>query len=103
MPNRNLIDTYLFLWQTHKNALLLTGIIDSGVFPYIAAQHHAFNASLLEVLRRIESGGLLMNSSAGLTLEVLAKTGIPLLRIYQHHADHERLYRESMLALITNS
>jgi len=98
-----LIDTYLYLWQEHKNALLLTGIIDSGVFPYIASQHQAFNDALLKILQAIETGGLLRNNSAELTLEVLAKTGIPLLRIYKNHNDREKLYRESMLALIIKS
>jgi AcrR family transcriptional regulator len=95
-----LIDTYLELWREHKNALLLTGIIDSGVFPYIASQHQKFNDELHRVLQAIESGGLLRNNSAQLTLEVLAKTGIPMLRIYNNHDELEILYRESMLALI---
>ena len=95
-----LIDTYLQLWREHKNALLLTGIVDSGVFPYVASQHQAFNDALLRVLRIIESGDLLKNNSAELTLEVLARTGVPLLRIYKDHAELEKLYRESLLALI---
>ena len=95
-----LIDTYLYLWQQHKNALLLTGIIDSGVFPFIAAQHQSFNEALYKILRAIEAGGLLRNDDATLTLEVLARTGIPLLRIYNNHAELERLYRESLRALI---
>ena len=95
-----LIDTYLYLWQEHRNALLLTGIIDSAVFPYIASQHQLFNEALHSILQVIEAGGLLRNDSAELTLEVLAKTGIPLLRIYSNHAEREKLYRESMQALI---
>jgi hypothetical protein len=42
----------------------------------------------------------LRNNSAQLTLEVLAKTGIPLLRIYNNHDELEKLYSDSMLALI---
>ena len=95
-----LIDTYLQLWREHKNALLLTGIVDSGVFPYVASQHQAFNEALLRILQVIESGGLLRNGSAELTLEVLARTGIPLLRIYKDHDELEILYRDSLLALI---
>ena len=95
-----LIDTYLELWRQHKNALLLTGVIDSGVFPYIASQHQNFNEELHRILQSIESGGLLRNNSAQLTLEVLAKTSIPLLRIYNNHEQLEKLYRDSMLALI---
>jgi AcrR family transcriptional regulator len=95
-----LIDTYLYLWHEYKNALLLTGRINSGVFPYIAAQHQSFNEALYKILRAIEAGGLLRNNDATLTLEVLAKTGIPLLRIYNNHAELQQLYRESLQALI---
>jgi AcrR family transcriptional regulator len=95
-----LIDTYLYLWHEYKNALLLTGRIDSGVFPYVAAQHQSFNDALYKILLVIEAGGLLRNKNAALTLEVLARTGIPLLRIYNNHAELEQLYRESLQALI---
>ena len=95
-----LVDVYLYLWKEHKNALLLTSGIDGAVFPYIASRHQAFNSALLKILQAIESAGLLRNDSAALTIEVLAKTGIPLLRIYKSQDDLERLYRESMRALI---
>jgi len=98
-----LIDMYLHLWKEHKNALLLTGSIDGAVFPYIKSQHLAFNAAMQKILQSIKSAGLLRNNSAELTLDVLARTGIPLLRIYKNHDGLEELYRESMLALIIKS
>jgi AcrR family transcriptional regulator len=104
LPPRNaaeaLINAYLHLWKEHRNALLLTGNFDGAVFPYIRIQHDAFNSKLHKVLQVIESGGLLRNNSADLTLEVLAKTAIPLLHIYKDRKELESAYRESMLGLI---
>ena len=92
-PPRNaaeaLINAYLHLWKEHRNALLLTGNFDGAVFPYIRTQHDAFNSKLHKVLQVIESGGLLRNNSADLTLEVLAKTAIPLLHIYKDREELE--------------
>ncbi len=95
-----LISVYLYLWKEHRNALLLTSNLDRPVFPYIKLRHDTFNSVLQKVLRVIESGGLLRNDSAALTLEVFAKTAIPLLRIYKDHEAPECIYRESMLGLV---
>jgi AcrR family transcriptional regulator len=95
-----LIGIYLYLWKEHRNALLLTSSFDGVVFPYIKFQHDSFNAQLEKVLQVVESGGLLRNNSAILTLQVLAKTAIPLLRVYKDREELEYIYRESMLGLI---
>lgn len=95
-----LVDVYLMLWQDHERAVLLTSSLD-GAFPAsIRARHDEFVARLLEVLRVIHSGGLLRNKSVDLTCEILARTGIPLLRVYAARHDMAELYRESMLGLL---
>ena len=95
-----LIDVYLLLWRKHKNALLFTTGANESVFPYIKQSHHAFSSTFKAVLQVIHSGGLLRNNSVDLTYAVLAKTGIPLLRVYQKQDNMEHVYRESLLSLI---
>ena len=95
-----LIDVYLALWKEHRDALLLTTHFDSTAFAYIEAKHNTFNSALESALNVIRSGGLLRNGSTELTLNVIAKTAIPLLRVYKDSDDLEHVYRESMLALL---
>jgi AcrR family transcriptional regulator len=95
-----LINLYLRLLRENRNALLLTGNFDGAVFPYIKSQHDVYHLALQKVLQVIESGGLLRNNSVELTLDVLAKTAIPLLRVYKDHKGLEQIYRESMLGLV---
>ncbi len=95
-----LINMYLELWQAHRHALLLTGMVDSTLFPYIKKPHEEFGAAIGRVLGGIEAAGLLRNGSARLSYMVLAKTGIPLLRLYESHPDFTRIYRASMRALL---
>ena len=95
-----LIDVYLFLWRTYRDAVLLTTNLDPAAFAYVRAEHDDFNSALQRVLENIESGGRLRNDSAKLTLAVIARTAIPLLRVYKNSEDPERLYKESMLALL---
>ena len=51
-------------------------------------------------LVRAEAGGQLRNDSAMDSFRVLTRTAVPLLRVYQDHPDGQRLYRESMTALL---
>jgi AcrR family transcriptional regulator len=97
-----LIDMYLELWERHRHALLLTGMVDATLFPYIKKPHEKFGVAINKILKVIEDEGLLRNGSAALSYLVLAKTGIPLLRLYQEHPNFEGIYRESMLALLLN-
>jgi AcrR family transcriptional regulator len=97
---KQLIDMYLELWHKHRHALLLTSMVDSSMFKYIKAPHDEFGAAILELLGVIAEQGFLRNGSASLSYLVLAKTGIPLLRLYQNQPNFETIYRESMLALL---
>lgn len=95
-----LVNVYLRLWTEHRDAMLLTANLNSAAFAYLRAEHDAFNSALQRALDVIGSGGRLRNDSTKLTLDVIAKTAIPLLRVYKNSADLERLYKDSMLALL---
>lgn len=95
-----LVNMYLQLWAEHRHALLLTGMVDAALFPYIKTPHEEFGVAIDRVLRVVEAAGLLRNGSARLSYLVLAKTGIPLLRLYASHPDFETIYRASMRALL---
>ena len=95
-----LIDLYLDLWKHHQHALLLTGQVDATVFPYIKAAHDRYGEVIQAELQHIAAAGMLRNGSVPLSYLVLAKTGIPLLRLYHTQPEFERIYRESMLALL---
>jgi AcrR family transcriptional regulator len=95
-----LIDLYLQLWSKHRHALLLTGQVDAAVFPLIEQPHREFGTAMLGVLDNIGRAGMLRNGSAELSYRVLAKTGIPLLRLYHDQPEFKKIYSESMYALI---
>ena len=97
-----LVDMYLELWHKHRHALLLTSMVDSTLFKHIKAPHDEFGGAILKLLGVVAEQGLLRNGSATLSYLVLAKTGIPLLRLYQDQLNFETIYRESMLALLLN-
>jgi len=100
---RQLIDMYLELWHKHRHALLLTSMVDSTVFPLIRESHDKFGLAIRKVLAAIADANLLRNGDVNLSYLMLAKTGIPLLRLYHTHPEFEHVYRESMLALLLNT
>ena len=95
-----LVDVYLFLWKEYRDAVLLTTNIGPEAFSYLETEHDAFNSALRNALEIIGSGGLLRNGSTKLTMDIIAKTAIPLLRVYRNSENLEHLYRESMLGLL---
>ena len=98
-----LIELYLELWKKHSHALLLFSQLDSSLFSYIEKPHQDFGKAIMNILQKIKDAGLLRTNDASLSYLVLAKTGIPLLLLYHKHADFERIYKESMLALLINT
>ena len=98
-----LVDMYLGLWKEHRDALLLTSMVDSTVFPHIRERHDEFGDAIRNVLQVIADADLLRNDDVTLSYLLLAKTGIPLLRLYQSHPDFDTVYRESILALLLKS
>lgn len=95
-----LIDVYWSLWLTHRDGLLLIPAIDQDTFRHFEAQHRALNEAILEVLASAERADLLRNGSAHYSLKVIARTAIPLLRVYDGHPAAGALFRDALRGLL---
>jgi AcrR family transcriptional regulator len=98
-----ILDTYLELWQAHREGLLLIPSIDLESFPDFKARHRALNDAMLDVLTKAERADLLRNGSARYSLKVIARTAIPLLRVYDGHPAAAALFRDGMRGLLIRS
>jgi AcrR family transcriptional regulator len=96
-----IVDCYVALWNSHRDALNIIAALEPAVMPYIEEGHKQFGAALTKVLKRAEKAGVLRNGDAGYTFKVITRTAVPLLKIYADHPDSMKLYRESMLALLS--
>lgn len=95
-----LIDVYWQLWCAHRDALLLIASIDLETYKHFAVLHDALNKAMARILVRAESADLLRNGSAQYSLKVIARTAIPLLRVYDGHATAEALFRDALKGLL---
>lgn len=91
---------YLDLWRAHREGLLLIPTVDPSAFKHFASQHQGLNDALLNVLIKAEKANLLRNGSATYSLRVLARTAIPLLKVYDGHPSGEALFEDAMRALL---
>lgn len=98
-----IVDVYWALWREHRDGLLLIPDVDPASFRRFEGRHRALNAALLAVLSAAEAEGLLRNGSAHFSLKVIARTAIPLLRVYDGHPAAEQLFRDALLALLTTA
>lgn len=94
---------YLDLWRTHREGLLLIPAVDPSAFKHFEAQHQALNDALLSVLIRAEKANLLRNGSASFSLLVLARTAIPLLKVYDSHPYGQALFEDAIRALLMSA
>ncbi len=95
-----LVDVYWSLWTTHRDALDLIPLVDSEAFAHFEKQHAALQAALLELLQGVERAELLRNGSAHYSLKVIARTAVPLLRVYDGHAAAAALFRDAVRGLL---
>jgi AcrR family transcriptional regulator len=94
---------YLDLWRTHREGLLLIPAVDPDTFKHFESQHQGLNEALLSVLIRAEKADLLRNGSAKYSLKILARTAIPLLKVYDGHSSGEALFEDAMRVLLMNT
>jgi AcrR family transcriptional regulator len=95
-----IIALYLDLWQHHRHALMLIPAIDPATFARLRPRHLAFTGAMKAALERAAAADGLRNGSAEYSFRVIARTAVPLLRVYDDHPDAAVLYRESLAALL---
>jgi AcrR family transcriptional regulator len=91
---------YLALWRRHRHALLLIPGIDAATFARLRTRHLGFTGAMKAAFERAAAGGQLRNACADYSFRLLSRTAVPLLRVYADHPDGERLFAESLTALL---
>ncbi len=61
------------------------------------------NDALLDLLRAAERAEVLRNGSAQYSLKVIARTAIPLLRVYDGHPAAEPMFRDAIRGLLVRA
>ena len=95
-----IVTLYLELWRRRRHALLLIPATDAAAFARLRTAHQEFTAAMKSALEQAADGAQLRNGSADYSIRVIARTAVPLLRVYGDHPDGERLYAESLRALL---
>lgn len=96
-----IVDCYRRLWDLHSDGLTVIAALDPAVMPYIENHHRKFGSALKRALTRAERAGLLRNNDAAYSFRVISRTAVPLLKIYADHPNGSALYRDAMLALLS--
>jgi len=95
-----IVALYLDLWRRRRHALLLIPGTNAAAFARLRAAHEEFTGAMKRALERAADGAQLRNGSADYSIRVIARTAVPLLRVYGDHPDGERLYADSLKALL---
>lgn len=98
-----IFDAYLELWREHREGLMLITAVDASTFRHFETRHQELNEAMFAVLARAERENLLRNGSAEYSLKVIARTAIPLLKVYAEHPAGDALFADAMHALLTRT
>lgn len=98
-----IIGLYADLWRRRRHALMLIPGVSAAAFARLRSAHLAYTSAMRRALEHASKAATLRNGDAEWSFRVLTRTAVPLLRVYQDHPDGERLYRESMSALLLRS
>lgn len=98
-----ILSTYVDLWREHREGLLLITAVDAQTFRHFEGRHRDLNDAIFAILARAEREYLLRNGSAEYSLKVIARTAIPLLKVYDEHPAGEALFADAMHALLTRA
>jgi AcrR family transcriptional regulator len=95
-----LIDAYWQLWERHRDGMLLIPVVSPEAFRHFSRQHAALNDAMLRLLQKAERADVLRNGSAQYSLKVIARTAIPLLRVYDGHPAAEGMFGDALRGLL---
>ena len=99
---RELLDTYVTLWEQYANGMVLAVRLGRQYQYIIREDHDRFAEALKKLMTKLEREGLLRNGDALLSTIIIARTGVPLLQIYQGQKRQRELFISAMEGMLLN-
>ncbi len=99
---RQLLDVYVTLWEQYANGMVLAVRLGRQYQHIISRDHDQFAASLKHLMSKLQRKGLLRNGDALLSTIIIARTGVPLLQIYQGQKKQRELFISAMEGMLLN-
>jgi AcrR family transcriptional regulator len=96
----DIITVYLNLWNKHSDAFYLSSLLDAKTFMLVEGEHNRFVFCLLDLLKIAQASGQLKNDSADYSLKLLARSAVPILKIYCKDKKFQQLYLETMAGML---
>lgn len=97
-----ILNMYLNLWKSSPNALRVSTRVGGVYFYLFEDVHLLFREKLAAALTTIQASGIFMNQSADYTGRILARTAIPVMEVYAHESEFEKLFYQSMRGFLLN-
>ncbi len=97
-----LLNVYVTLWEKYANGMVLAVRFGRQYQYIISEDHDRFAAALKHLMTKLQRKGLLRNGDALLSTIIIARTGVPLLQIYQGQEKQRALFISSMEGMLLN-
>jgi AcrR family transcriptional regulator len=92
--------SYLQVWATHRNGLVLSMKIGATLFPLVQASHDRYVAVILELMNRVHEARMLRHDDPRMAARLLALTAVPVLQVCEKHAQFENVLCSTLRGLL---
>ena len=97
-----IFEAYLVLWELNANALRVATRVGGVYFSLFEEDHAEFRSELVQLVRRVEPAGILLNGDADYSGRLIARVAVPILEVFSASADIRKLFIAAMAGLLLN-
>lgn len=97
---RGIFDAYLILWERDADALRVATRIGGVYFSLFEDVHGEFRRELVELIRRVQPSGILLNGDADYSARLIARVAVPTLEVFSANPERSGLFTAAMEGLL---
>lgn len=95
-----ILEMYLALWRAGPEAVQLATRTGGRYFRLFEDVHAAYRGALVDLLRRVEATGQLLNGSGAASARLIARCAVPVLDVYRNDPDLDTLFRRTLRGML---
>jgi len=93
-------DSYITIWEQHRDALQLTSNLDAALYPLVAEAHNRYAEAILALMSVVNESRLLRNDDTRLSAVILAQTFPRLLKVCETHPQFPNVFKSTVRGML---
>lgn len=92
--------SYLQVWATHRDGLVLSMKLGATLFPLVQKSHDRYVARILVLMEHLHESRMLRHDNPRMAARLLALTAVPVLQVCEKHPQFENVFCSTLRGLL---